>query len=156
MPTGQAEQFGRQIKSMQTRQIGSIPLVTPLLQGLGVRETTNEVAVSQADVDLGRVVELLVLNRLMSPTPLYEVSEWLAGTVLPELMEVTPAQMYDNRIGRSLDQLYPHLGELWARLASVFSMSARASGKDHSPIPHDSSQRILWASRKIGTLSRVM
>lgn len=117
MPKRQAEEYGRQIESVQTRRIGSIPLVTPLLQGLRVRETTNEVVVSQADVDLGRIVELLVLNRLLSPTPLYQVSEWLAGTVLPELMEVTPAQMYDNRIGRGLDQLYPHLGELWARLA---------------------------------------
>lgn len=118
MSTGQAEQLGRQIKSMQTRQIGSLPLVIPLLRELKVREMTNEVAVSQADVDLGRVVELLVLNRLLSPTPLYQVAEWLAGTVLPQLMEVAPAQMYDNRIGRCLDQLYPHLGELWARLAS--------------------------------------
>jgi transposase len=42
----------------------------------------------------------------------------MAETVLPELMGVTPAQMYDNRIGRALDQLYPNLGELWARLAS--------------------------------------
>lgn len=118
MDRSQAEQLGREIKTFQTRQIGSILLVCPLLRELLVRETTNEVVVSQADVDLGRVVELLVLNRLLSPRPLYEVSAWMAETVLPELMGVTPAQMYDNRIGRALDQLYPYLGELWARLAS--------------------------------------
>jgi hypothetical protein len=72
MDRSQAEQLGREIKTFQTRQIGSIPLVYPLLRALLVRETTNEVVVSQADVDLGRVVELLVLNRLLSPRPLYE------------------------------------------------------------------------------------
>lgn len=118
MEARQAEQLGREIKSFHTRQIGSMPLICPLLRELLVRETTNELVASQADVDLGRVVELLVVNRLMSPCPLYEVSEWMAETVLPELMDMTPAQMYDNRIGRSLDQLYPYLGELWARLAS--------------------------------------
>ena len=113
-----AEPLDRQLESLQTRQIGGLPLLYPLLQALGVRELTNTLIPSQADVDLGRVVEVLLVNRLLSPRPLYQVGEWLAETVLPDLFGVTPEQMYDNRIGRALDRLYPHLGELWARVVS--------------------------------------
>ncbi|MFQ5615351.1 MAG: hypothetical protein ACE5GO_02690 [Anaerolineales bacterium] len=35
-----------------------------------------------------------------------------------EALDIRPQQVYDNRLGRDLDWLYPHLGELWAQLAS--------------------------------------
>lgn len=118
MEKRQSEQFGCEIVSMQTRQIGGLAVFYPLLRELGIRQITNEVAPSQADVDLGVVVEILVLNRLLAPRPLYQVSEWMAATVLPELVGLVPEQMYDNRIGRALDRLYAQLGELWARTVS--------------------------------------
>ena len=61
---------------------------------------------------------LLVLNRLLAPQPLYEIQDWLSGTVLPEVLNITVQQAYDNRLGRTLDRLYPQLGELWQRLVS--------------------------------------
>jgi transposase len=118
MEKQQSEQMRREIESLRTRQIGGLRLLYPLLEALGVRELSNELAPCQVDVDLGRMVEILTLNRLLSPQPLYQVATWLGETVLPELMEVTPRQLYDNRIGRALDRLHPHLGELWARVVS--------------------------------------
>ena len=118
MKTSQAEQLGQEISSLRPRQIGALPLIDPILSGLQVRRIVNELVPSQADIDPGRVVELLVLNRLLSPKPLYQVSDWFAETVLPEVMDIHPQQVYDNRLGRDLDRLYPDLGELWARLVS--------------------------------------
>ena len=43
---------------------------------------------------------------------------WARKTVLPEVLGIRPEQAYDNRLGRALDRLYPHLGELWACLVS--------------------------------------
>lgn len=118
MNTSQAEQWGQAITALQPTQIGALPLVCPILSALQVIQTTNALVPGQADVDYGRIVALLTLNRLLAPQPLYGVQDWLAGTVLPEVLGVSSKQMYDNRLGRALDQLYPHLGELWARLAS--------------------------------------
>lgn len=118
MEKGQSEKLGGEIEGVQTRQIGGLPLVYPLLQALGVRELTNALVPSQAAIDLGGVVEVLTLNRLLSPRPLYQVGEWLAETVLPEVVGLKAEQLYDNRIGRALDRLYPHLGELWAKVVS--------------------------------------
>jgi len=61
---------------------------------------------------------LLTLNRLLAPQPLYHVQDWLAETVLPQVLNIAPAQAYDNRLGRALDHLYLHLGELWPRLVT--------------------------------------
>jgi transposase len=118
MDTDQAAHFGQALRALQPRQIGALPLLYPILDALQVRDTTNALVPSPADVDLGQMVVMLVLNRLLAPQPLYAVSHWLAGTVLPELLEVTAAQIYDNRLGRALARLYPHLGELWQRWAS--------------------------------------
>jgi len=118
MDLPQAEQWGRAITGLRPRQIGALPLVYPILTALHVRQTTNDLAPSQADIDLGRIVELLTLNRLMAPQPLYHVADWLGETVLPQELGIAPEKVYDNRLGRALDQLHPHLGELWVRLVS--------------------------------------
>ncbi len=118
MTTSQAEQLGRAIRTIRPRRIGSLPIVHPILTALQVRQLTNELVPSQADIDLGRIVELLTLNRLLAPQPLYHVQDWLAQTVLPEMMDIAPEQVYDNRLGRALDRLHPHLGELWASVIS--------------------------------------
>lgn len=118
MPTPQAEQLGQAIVAVQPRQVDAIPLLWPILTGLQVCRLTNGLVPSQADIDMGRIVMLLTLNRLLAPQPLYHVQDWLAETVLPQVLDILPQKAYDNRLGRALDRLYPHLGELWAGLAS--------------------------------------
>jgi len=58
-----AEQIGTALSSSVPRQVGAIPLIYPLLEALGVRQTINSLGMSGADIDLGRLVELLTLNR---------------------------------------------------------------------------------------------
>jgi transposase len=105
-----------EIQSVRTYQIGALPVLYPILEALQVGRIVNEVAQTQATIDLGRVVVLLTLNRLMQAKPLSQVGRWLAGTVLAEVVAIEIEQIYDMRLGRALDQLYPFLGEVWARL----------------------------------------
>ncbi len=96
--------------------MGALPVLYPILRELDVRDTTNALVPSEADIDLGRIVLLLALNRLLAPQPLYHVQDWLSGHVLEQVLGVPVAKAYDNRLGRALDRLHPHLAELWARL----------------------------------------
>jgi transposase len=118
MHTPQAERLGQAITALRPRQMGAIPLVYPILTELQVQRMTNERVPSQADIDMGRVVMLLTLNRLLAPQPLYHVADWLGETVLPQVLGLALEKVYDNRLGRALDRLSPHLGELWACLVS--------------------------------------
>lgn len=118
MDTSQAQQMGGTIRAVRPRQMGAIPLIYPILSALQVRQRTNDRVASQADIDPGRMMLLLTLNRLLAPQPLYQVADWLGETVLPEVLNIPPEKAYDNRLGRTLDQLHPYLGELWAELVS--------------------------------------
>ena len=117
MDTPQAEQLGEAIVAWHPRQMGALSLLYPILSALEVRQAVNELVPTKADIDLGRIVLLLTLNRLLAPQPLYRVQDWLAETVLPQVLGISPQQVYDNRLGRALDRLHPQLGKLWARLA---------------------------------------
>jgi transposase len=118
MDTVECEHISQALKALRAHQMGGLPLLQPLVAALQVREIVNELVPSQADVELGQVLVLLVLNRLMAPQPLYEIQGWLAETVLPEVLGIDVGQAYDNRFGRALDRLHPYLGELWSRLVS--------------------------------------
>lgn len=119
MTHSQSAQWGAQITELQPRQIGAAALFWPVLETLDLAQTVREIAPSAADVDLGRIVVLLVLNRLLSPRPLYGVGEWFADTVLPEVLGIPGTKVYDNRLGRALDSLYACWGEVWARTVSA-------------------------------------
>jgi transposase len=108
-----AAQVAAAITESSPRQVGAVSVVYPLLEALQVRESINALRWSRAEIDLGRVVEVLILNRLMSPQPLYHVGEWVAQTVIVPMFEVDARQLYDQRLGRALDELYPFLGEAW-------------------------------------------
>ena len=111
-----ADTVRRAIRQPDTLQLGAIPLLYPILDTLGLRDIVNDLCPTEADLDLGRVMLVLTLNRLMSPQPLCWVNRWAARTVLGVALDVPAAKLYDNRLGRALDAVYPYLGEIWARL----------------------------------------
>jgi transposase len=56
----------------------------------------------------GEVFNTLVINRLISPTPLYMVEEWARKTALKDVVGINPCKLEDSRIGRTLDAIVPH------------------------------------------------
>jgi len=113
-----AEAFGEALGRRTTCQIGALPVVYPVLGTLGLREIVNNLCYTRADIDLGRIAELLTLNRLLAPQPLCWVKRWASDAVLPEVLDMPVGKLYDNRLGRALDALHPFLGEIWASVAA--------------------------------------
>jgi len=117
-PETWAAQLAVALAESVPRQVGVMPLIYPLLEALQVRETINRLCWTKADIDVGRLVEVLTLNRLSAPQPLYQVGEWAAQTVVVPMFGLDGAQLYDQRFGRALDDVYPVLAEAWAQLAA--------------------------------------
>ncbi len=44
----------------------------------------------------------------MFPLPLYRVADWVGRTVLTGVLGIPAAKFNDDRLGRTLDALYPH------------------------------------------------
>ena len=113
-----AETMGPRLRPAVICQVGAVPLLYPILEELGLQTEVNDLRPSKADIDLGRLTLLFTLNRLMAPQPLYKIGDWASQTVVPQILSLSVAQLYDNRLGRAMDALYPIIGEVWSRLVS--------------------------------------
>jgi hypothetical protein len=60
----------------------------------------------------GQVIEALVANRLTSPAPLVRVQDWAAEWAVGEVFGIDAATLNDDRVGRALDAVAPHLDEI--------------------------------------------
>lgn len=132
------------------RQVGAVPVIYPLLEALQVRETINALRQTRADIDLGRVVELLLLNRLLAPQPLSRVGEWASQTVVLPMFALALEQLYDQRFGRALDELHPIAGEAWVRLAARV---VQQEGVDLSVVHWDTTAFCLEGEYEDSTLA---
>jgi hypothetical protein len=92
----------------------------PLCAQLGLREIVNRRCYPEGagpeEIDVGCIVLVLILNRLVAPQPLVHVEAWLAGTLLPDLLGLDAAQCNDDRLARTLDTVVPHVDEIWQDL----------------------------------------
>ena len=105
-------------------QLGALPVLYALLETLKVRQAINRHCPSQAEVDHGTVALVLLLNRLMFPLPLYQVADWVGQTVLVAVLGLPAAKFNDDRLGRTLDALYPQLETIWLEVVETALLKA--------------------------------
>jgi transposase len=117
MSFSQAARFEQHVSNQLSKSLGAIPVLFPILRGLRVMEIIDHHCPGKEEVSHGTTIEILGLNRLMAPRPLYKVKEWIAETVLEDTLDIEAEQMHDTRIGRTLDDLHPHLGAIWQDVA---------------------------------------
>jgi len=113
-----AELIGVLTRRCVGRYLGALPVLYALLERLQVRLIINRYCPTESPVDHGAVVVVLVLNRLIAPRPLYQVMDWLAGTVLSDYVGVPASKFNDDRLGRTLDALAQHVQAIWQDIAS--------------------------------------
>jgi transposase len=117
MSYSQANRFEQHVTNQLSKMLGALPVLLPIFRRLRVVETVNKHCPGKETVPHGLTSLVLGLNRLMAPKPLYRVHEWLAETVLEDTLGISADQMHDVRLGRTLDDLYPHLPAIWQDLA---------------------------------------
>jgi transposase len=60
----------------------------------------------------------------MWPLPLYQVADWAGQTVLGAVLGLDPVKLNDDRLGRTLDALYPHLEMIWLEVVETAMLKA--------------------------------
>lgn len=111
--------MGVEVLETVTKTIGSLALAYPYLRRLGVAETiASQIRRgTERQVATGHVIEVLVLNRLsLRPSPISKMSEWVQTQAIEEVSGLSAEALNDDRIGRALDEIHPHLNELWATI----------------------------------------
>jgi transposase len=103
-------------RSQIAKLLCAIPVLYPILAELEVEKIIDKYCPTEAEVNLGAVVLILCLNRLVAPRPLSGVADWAAKTVIEEYTGVPASKLNDDRLGRALDAIYPHLEDIWAEI----------------------------------------
>src|ERR1035437_8380358 len=70
-----------------------------------------------ASLTLGQAVEAMVCNRLTSPAPLVHVQDWARDWAVPEVLGIPALALNDDKLGRTLDAIAPHLEEITGAVA---------------------------------------
>jgi transposase len=105
-------------RSQIVKLLAAIPILYPILAELDVEAITDRYCPTKAEVNIGAVIVILCLNRLTAPKPLSGIADWAAKAVIEELTGVPASKLNDDRLGRALDAIYPHLKEIWTDIVS--------------------------------------
>ena len=109
--------------------LGSLPVVADFCRRLGIREIVDAACPVRevATLTHGQVIEVLVANRLTSPTPLLHVQSWAGAWAVPEVFGVAAEALNDDRVARALDAAAPRLDHI---VGSVGLAAVGAFGLD--------------------------
>lgn len=96
------------------KQLGSLWVVRCFLDRLRLVEIIDRhcPVAPQADDSHGQVIAALVANRLSSPRPLRRIEDWAQEWAVPEVFGIPADALNDDRLGRALDAIFPHLDHL--------------------------------------------
>jgi len=107
------------IVAKTTKNVGGIALIKPVLDALGLREAVDRYCPMdrRRGITNGEAVEVMVMNRLTSPTPLCGVEEWARLYALEEACGIEADQVNDDRLARALDAVSQRLEDVEADVA---------------------------------------
>jgi len=102
-----------------TKNVGGIALIKPVLDALGLKEAVDRYCPMERGrgITHGQAVEVMIMNRLTSPTPLCHVEEWAKLYALEEACGVEADQVNDDRLARALDAVFHHIEDIEADVA---------------------------------------
>ena len=73
MSFSQADRFQQHVNNQLSKWLGAIPVLFPILRRLKVAQIVDRHCPGEEEVSHGTTVQVLGLNRLMAPQPLYKV-----------------------------------------------------------------------------------
>jgi transposase len=99
-----------------TQIVGALPVLTEYLERLGLADTVDDLVPWEGEVPLGKLVEVLILNRLLNPKALFRIDDWAQKSSVAEYYELDPGELNDDRLGRALERLAGHSDAIQAAL----------------------------------------
>jgi transposase len=92
-----------------------------MLEQWGLGDIVDRVVPWDGEVSLGRIVEVLVINRMLEPKAMYCVGDWAKAAAVTDYYGLTAEQLNDDRLGRALERVaeYGTEAQSAATLAAV-------------------------------------
>jgi transposase len=106
------------VKSITTKLLGEAVLIKPIMDDLGISKVINKYApMRETDLPHGEVIEIVILNRLTSPQPLYHIEDWARDYGIEEVYGIAQDRLNDDRVARSFDAISSDGDEIYMEMA---------------------------------------
>lgn len=132
------ERSTRQVIYQETlvKNLGSLPVVAHFPRQLDVEGIIDRAVPIRevAHLTHGETICAMVANRLTAPQPLCHFDRWAERWAVEEVFGAKPEHLNDDRLGRALDAIAPHLDALQG---SVTWSAMQAFGVDVSEVHYD-------------------
>ncbi|GAB2778606.1 IS1634 family transposase [Streptomyces chlorus] len=130
---------------MVERRLGALPASAEFLRRLDVAGIIDELCPVRevAHLTHGQVIEVLVANRLSSPTAMVRVGDWARTWAVEEVFGADPDLLNDDRLARALDAIAPHLDEI---TGSVGAQAIAKFGIDVAQIHWDMTSMSMFGA----------
>jgi transposase len=117
--TRAAEVAYADVPARQIKMLGSLPVIASFCRRLGIAAIIDDLVPIRdvAAVTIGQAVEAMICNRLTSPAPLVHVRDWARTWAVPEVLGIPALALNDDKLGRTLDAIAPHLEEITGAVA---------------------------------------
>ena len=127
------------------KRLGALPVVAQFGRRLRIAEVVDELCPVRpvAPISHGEVIEALVANRLTAPAPLVQMEAWAAAMAVDEVYGIEPHLLNDDRLGRALDAIAPHLDEV---IGSVGAAAISEFGVDVARLHWDMTSISLYGA----------
>jgi len=92
----------------KTQRVGALPLVASYLEKMRLAEIIDETVPWEGEIPLGKIVEVMVCNRLLNPKAQYKIGEWAERAGVCEYYGLSTEELNDDRLGRALERIAKH------------------------------------------------
>jgi transposase len=99
-----------------TQIVGGLPVIANYLDRLQVADIIDRLVPWEGNVPLGTVVEIMIVNRLLAPMPLFRLGEWAEKAGVADYYELQGSQLNDDLLGRGLERIQAHVDTVQADL----------------------------------------
>jgi len=96
------------LKEMNISQAGHLPVVAAFLERMGLADAVNAAAPTEMVVDVGTVVQFMVLDTLSGRSPLYRLEKFAESVDTGLLLgrKIPTGAFNDTTLGRAMDAIY--------------------------------------------------
>jgi len=142
--------MSKEIRSMLRRmnisRVDHLPIAAQFCRRIGLIDTVNSAVHSEMKVDIGTVVQAMVLDTLSGRSPIYKLEEFIESHDTTSLLgrEVPAVSFNDSTVGRAMDALFNAGSKKIFSQVAVKATSAFPEDMDLQHVHFDTTSVNLW------------
>lgn len=132
------------LENMKISRVNHLPIVAAFCRRIGLVETINRFVPSQMEVDVGTIIQAMILDTLSGRSPLYRLADFFKHQDTELLLgrPLSSSVFNDTSVGRAMDAIYEAgAGKLFSAVAF---QACQIFPQDMSKVHFDTTSVNVW------------